>query len=521
MPIPQISLSNTFSQWLLTTQTTVSELNKLESDYYVKTANTFFITSPGVGLSVTNSASFGTVTTNTLIVTANINFGNVSGGIFSADSAAFNKITVTGNGSINGISLSNNFITIGKTPKNNGTIFVNRGGDSLANSNAAIRWNETQSHWEIKDVNNPTNYYRLVSSNTTKFGIGTPTPNTSLHIIANDAIIIPSGSDLERPTGVNGMIRYNTSNNYIEMYANNNWSVIGSGAGGSAIIRQQFVASSNQTSFTISGGYSPGQIDVYYNGSKLLNGTDVNISSGSEIVLSSGATENAIIDVVGLQTYAINGATSNPVRQIFVAQQGQTAFNILGGYNSGQIDVYYNGIKLINGTEVDVSTGGQIVLSQGAVGNSIIEVVGISSIAYMDAVKKSGDTMTGDLIVSGTIRANSLIANTMIGNFGSIIATGTITAEAFNSTSDLNLKENVENINNAIQILNTITPVEFTWKNSGKKSYGVIAQELENVLPELVSENNGIKTVEYLPLISFLIGAVKDLTKRVEDLENL
>ena len=98
--------------------------------------------------------------------------------------------------------------------------------------------------------------------------------------------------------------------------------------------------------------------------------------------------------------------------------------------------------------------------------------------------------------------------------------TGTLSATIFNSLSDISLKEGFEDITDSLNIINRINPLGFTWKSSGKKSYGVIAQELEKILPELVVETNGIKSVEYQSLIAFLIGAIKEMSERLDNLEN-
>jgi hypothetical protein len=62
--------------------------------------------------------------------------------------------------------------------------------------------------------------------------------------------------------------------------------------------------------------------------------------------------------------------------------------------------------------------------------------------------------------------------------------------------------------------------VSFTWKETGKKSYGMIAQELQKVLPELVSQENNGLSVSYLPLIAILIEAVKEQQKQIDELKN-
>jgi hypothetical protein len=93
-------------------------------------------------------------------------------------------------------------------------------------------------------------------------------------------------------------------------------------------------------------------------------------------------------------------------------------------------------------------------------------------------------------------------------------STGDLSATNFNSLSDLKAKENFEPITDPFSILDKIDTLKFTWKDNGEISYGMIAQELEKVMPELVKENpSGQKTVNYIPLIAILIEAVKQLRK--------
>lgn len=96
--------------------------------------------------------------------------------------------------------------------------------------------------------------------------------------------------------------------------------------------------------------------------------------------------------------------------------------------------------------------------------------------------------------------------------------TGTLNATNLNSLSDEKFKKDVIYIDNALQVLQQIDGVEFTWLDSDKKSYGVIAQALEKILPELV-EGTDKKTVNYSGLIAFLVNAVKVLDNRVTKLE--
>ena len=99
-------------------------------------------------------------------------------------------------------------------------------------------------------------------------------------------------------------------------------------------------------------------------------------------------------------------------------------------------------------------------------------------------------------------------------------SSGTLNATDFNSLSDEKYKENIESIENASDVVSQLQGRSFTWKETGKNTFGVIAQELEQVLPELVKESNsGDKTVNYLGLIAFLIESNKELQTRLDALE--
>ena len=104
---------------------------------------------------------------------------------------------------------------------------------------------------------------------------------------------------------------------------------------------------------------------------------------------------------------------------------------------------------------------------------------------------------------------------------GSIRATADIVAY---HSSDERLKDNVTPIYNAVEKVNLIGGYEFDW-NSNQSTHtghdiGVIAQEVEKILPEIVAtRDDGYKAVKYEKLTAVLIQAVKELTARVEELE--
>ena len=98
---------------------------------------------------------------------------------------------------------------------------------------------------------------------------------------------------------------------------------------------------------------------------------------------------------------------------------------------------------------------------------------------------------------------------------------GVATAQDFDSLSDANFKDNIETVSNALEKVDSLRGVRFNWKRSGTPAYGVIAQELEQVLPELVHGGTGAdpKTVNYNGIIGVLIESIKELSARVTELE--
>ena len=97
---------------------------------------------------------------------------------------------------------------------------------------------------------------------------------------------------------------------------------------------------------------------------------------------------------------------------------------------------------------------------------------------------------------------------------------GQLNAVTFNSTSDINAKKDISEIKNPLDTVNKIQGVKFSWKHNGKPSYGFIAQDIEKVLPEVVATDTfGMKSVNYDATIAILLEAIKELHKKVEQLQ--
>ena len=159
-----------------------------------------------------------------------------------------------------------------------------------------------------------------------------------------------------------------------------------------------------------------------------------------------------------------------------------------------------------------VGTAGSILVSTGA-------GVSWSSSVSSSSLLSSDDTTTTSLypVLVGTVGIVTAVKTTS-SKLSFNASTGELTAVSYNSTSDLSLKENIEPLSGSIDILRRLTPVKFSWKDNGKISYGLIAQELEKILPELVAQENETKSVSYIPLISLLIDAVVSLSDEIKSM---
>ena len=121
-------------------------------------------------------------------------------------------------------------------------------------------------------------------------------------------------------------------------------------------------------------------------------------------------------------------------------------------------------------------------------------------------------------VLSGNATFDSLTVNGPIvcSDGGSFV--GVVTAQDFDALSDIRYKENINTVSDALSKVTELRGVRFDWKESGLPSYGVIAQELQEVLPELVHGHNP-RTVNYNGIIGVLIEAIKELKAEIEELK--
>ena len=100
-------------------------------------------------------------------------------------------------------------------------------------------------------------------------------------------------------------------------------------------------------------------------------------------------------------------------------------------------------------------------------------------------------------------------------NGSDLVVTGNVS-----SGSDIKLKENIKKIINSLDIIDGINGVSFNWKKTNQQSLGVIAQEVEKVLPQLVNDDGNQKNVNYNGLIAVLIEAIKELKVEIQQVKD-
>ena len=169
----------------------------------------------------------------------------------------------------------------------------------------------------------------------------------------------------------------------------------------------------------------------------------------------------------------------------------------------------------IDGTEIDLSSGS---LTVDVAGDIILDAGGA------DIILKDDGTQFGQFSNSSSnlqILSGSTTAITFSGanaTFAGTIASGAITSSGdVTAFSDMRIKHDIETIEGALAKVSDMRGVYFK-RNNGEAGTGVIAQEVENILPEVVKDGE-YKSVAYGNMVGILIEAIKELKAEVEKLK--
>ena len=263
-----------------------------------------------------------------------------------------------------------------------------------------------------------------------------------------------------------------------------------------------FTATSGQTTFSTDDtstalAYAVGKIDVFLNGIRLAP-ADFTATNGTSVVLASGANTSDVLFVVAFGTFQVADLGAALTADLNI-QGNKITGSAVSLDSSGDITLDAGGADILlsdDGTEI------------GRFTNSSSDLVLQTAVSDKDFILKGNDD--GSTITALTVDMSAAGAATFNND-----------VTAF---SDVILKDNIDTIDNALDRVKGMRGVFFERKdNKQERQTGVIAQEVEPFLPEVVRETKDekkIKSVAYGNMVGVLIEAIKELNAKIEELQH-
>jgi len=257
------------------------------------------------------------------------------------------------------------------------------------------------------------------------------------------------------------------------------------------------------SSYTFTGVHTHTS-NVLVNGAQLIvNGANFTVNNAN-MILNGGLVANGYFGSSG------QVLTSNGTSTYWAAVTGTSiSFNSDTAYSFSNNITFGKGIYA-NGT---IGDPGQVLTSNGSVvywssGGVAVQANNSDSQSFYFPMSN----------VSSGAWSNGVISNTQLYFQPS---TGTLNSVDFNSFSDIRKKKNIVRVENPIEIISKLNGVKFTWIESNKPSLGLIAQEVEKILPQLVNDSEGVKTLNYNGIIAVLVESIKEQQNEINRLKQL
>ena len=263
-----------------------------------------------------------------------------------------------------------------------------------------------------------------------------------------------------------------------------------------------FTATSGQTTFSTDDtstalAYAVGKIDVFLNGIRLAP-ADFTATNGTSVVLASGANTSDVLFVVAFGTFQIADFGQALTADLNITDQKITGSAI-------QLDCSGDITFDADGADIILADAGT---EFGRITNSSTDMVIQTAVSDKDFILKGNDG--GSVITALTVDMSAAGAATFNND-----------VTAF---SDVILKDDINTIDNALDRVQGMRGVFFNRKDiTGSRQTGVIAQEVEPFLPEVVRETKDekkIKSVAYGNMVGVLIEAIKELNAKIEELQH-
>ena len=245
------------------------------------------------------------------------------------------------------------------------------------------------------------------------------------------------------------------------------------------------------------------------------NSTSPGYSGSFTVVDSITTNPEGHITAVNTKTVSLPAAASGGSTDYINAASFNTGSGVLSltGTGSAGASVDLDGRYYIRGDHVDLNDNKKVQFGTG----DDYEIYHNGSHLYIH----QNENLAHDIYISNVGDTNKFFFDVSSGDFH---ADGDIIAYS-NSVSDEKLKENITVVENAVDKVQQLRGVEFTWKKDGEKSAGVIAQDVEKVLPQAVKEKDimgegeVVKTVNYDTMSALFIEAIKEQQEQIEALK--
>lgn len=435
---------------------------------------------------------------------------------------------------------------------------------------AIIRNRELSQFSSFLEIDNVNRNIAITTDSTPYVGIGTTNPQYKLHVVGDTNISGPiyatgfylNGSELVDPTvsywnisGSNiyrniGNVGIGTSVPTVKLDVIGNTNIRGLLSVSDQISGSRFIStvSTGTAPFTVSSTTQVSNLNASLLAGKSAPSGDLVGTSDSQTLTNKTLTSPRIATILNgaftITVPSVNGSLVSTGSTGVVTSNMISDLTILNSDVATNAGITYGKLNLSNsilGSDIAAGAGityGKLNLTGSIVNADIAPNAGIatsklshytisgiplgSNLAtltfgtYLTGTSYNGSsdiTIATNATSSNT--ASTLVARDASGNF----TAGTITCTDLNSTSDLALKKEVSTFGDALSVVSSLRGVNYKWKETDKPSIGVIAQELEEVLPQLVS-NGENKSVNYNGLIGVLIEAVKELSNEVTELKN-
>jgi hypothetical protein len=214
-------------------------------------------------------------------------------------------------------------------------------------------------------------FYVNATTNTASFGTGNQTTNAIVAFNATNSVLMPVGTLGERPsTGVTGMLRFNSTNNYLEVYDNSAWKEVGA-TQFTVVTDQQFNGDGSTVTFTLNDPATTAGVVVSINGVVQIPTTAYSVSSTTLTFTEAPATGD-LIDVRTFSTTVEVTGLSNGSGNAQI-QTNPTAANT---NVTGNLIVNAGGFLYGDGTYLTNVGGGNVIATKIVEGNSSVDIDG-------------------------------------------------------------------------------------------------------------------------------------------------